>query len=109
MRGGDYSKTPTGHPIQPRIEQVMLDISDYLENHGLKQVFLSTDDEKIRKQIVDRFGNLVLQNIRLESETSEAKFLRRKFAIPDGSVARNMSYLSEIYTLAKIHFNLSSY
>lgn len=108
LRGGDYSNRPTGHPIQPRIEEVISDISNYLENYGLKQIFLSTDDEKIRKQIVDRFGNLVLQSIRLDSEKSEAKFLRQKFAIPDGSVARNMSYLSEIYTLARLDFNLSS-
>jgi hypothetical protein len=108
LRGGDYSKVPTGHPVQPRIEQVISDISDYLENYGLKQIFLSTDDEKIRKQIIDRFGSLVLQSIRLDSEKSEAKFLRRKFAIPVGSVARNMSYLSEIYTLATLDFNLSS-
>jgi hypothetical protein len=108
LRGGDYSNRPTGHPIQPGIEQVISDISDYLDNYGLNEIFLSTDDEMIRKQIVNRFGNLVLQNIRLDSEKPETKFLRQKFGIPDGSVARNISYLSEIYILSKLNFNLSS-
>lgn len=108
LRGGDYSKNPTGHPIQPRIERAIFDISSYLDNYGIKHIYLSTDDENIRQQIVDRFGGLVLKSIRLDSKRSEVKFLRRKFAIPDGPVARNMSYLSEIYILSKLHFNISS-
>lgn len=108
LRGTDYLLSPTGHPIQPNINDVFKDINFYLETKPIKKIFLSTDDKQIREKLGAKFGNLVINSVRSDSESSISNNLREQFAIPKGAIARNLSYLSEIYILSKLSFNISS-
>jgi hypothetical protein len=108
LRGRDYLQNPTGHPIQPKIKTVIKDISSYLEEKPINKIFLSTDDEEIRESLVVKFGDLVIRSIRSDAKTELAKHLRDKFKIPSGAIARNISYLSEIYILSELDYNIAS-
>jgi hypothetical protein len=59
-------------------------------------------DIKIRNKLEDKFDNLVIESIRSDSESLFSNQLRNRFAIPRGAIARNLSYLSEIYILSKL-------
>lgn len=108
LRGTDYLLGPTGHPIQPDIDDVIKDIRSFLESKPIKRILLSTDDIKIRNKLEDKFGKLVIESIRSDSESLFSNHLRNRFIIPKGAIARNLSYLSEIYILSKLSFNISS-
>jgi hypothetical protein len=50
----------------------------------------------------------MIESIRSDSESLFSDELRNQFEIPKGAIARNLSYLSEIYILSKLSFNISS-
>lgn len=108
LRGTDYLLGPTGHPIQPHINEVIKDICNFLENKPIKKILLSTDDLQLRKKLEAKFGELMLESIRSDTESLFSNQLRDQFKIPKGTIARNLSYLSEIYILSKLSFNISS-
>jgi hypothetical protein len=108
LRGRDYLLGPTGHPIQPDIDDVVKDIIVYLETKPIEKLLLSTDDVQLRKKLEDKFGSLMIESIRSDSESLFSDELRNQFEIPKGAIARNLSYLSEIYILSKLSFNISS-
>ena len=108
LRGTDYLLGPTGHPIQPHINEVIKDICNFLENKPIKKILLSTDDLQLRNKLEAKFGDLMLESIRSDSESLFSNQLRDQFKIPKGAIARNLSYLSEIYILSKLSFNISS-
>lgn len=108
LRGTDYLLGPTGHPIQPDVCDVIKDIIGYLETKPIDRIFLSTDDVQLRKKLEDKFGSLMIESIRSDSESLFSDELRNQFEIPKGAIARNLSYLSEIYILSKLSFNISS-
>ena len=108
LRGTDYLLGPTGHPIQPHINEVIKDICNFLENKPIKKILLSTDDLQLRKKLEAKFGDLILESIRSDTESLFSNQLRDQFKIPEGAIARNLSYLSEIYILSKLSFNISS-
>ena len=99
---------PSGHPIQPYINEVIEDISNFLENKPIKNILLSTDDLQLRKELEAKFGDLMIESIRSDSKSLFSNQLRDQFKIPKGAIARNLSYLSEIYILSKLSFNISS-
>lgn len=108
LRGNDYIKRPaTGHPIQPEIENVMNDISKFIDDNPIKKIFLSTDDAEIRKKMRSKFGQLILDDIRSDSNSTFSNHLRRQFHLPSGSISRNISYLSEIYILSKLKYTIA--
>jgi hypothetical protein len=108
LRGTDYLLGPTGHPIQPHINEVIKDIYNFLGNKPIKKILLSTDDLQLRKKLEAEFGDLMLESIRSDTESLFSNQLRDLFEIPEGAIARNLSYLSEIYILSKLSFNISS-
>ena len=108
LRGTDYLLGPTGHPIQPHINEVIKDICNFLVNKPINKILLSTDDLQLRKKLEAKFGDLMLESIRSDSESLFSNQLRDQFKIPEGAIARNLSYLSEIYILSKLSFNISS-
>jgi len=108
LRGTDYLLKPTGHPIQPDINVVVNDIYRYLETKQINKIFLSTDDMNLRNLLKVRFGNQILDSIRSDSESPFSINLRAEFDIPNRALARNLSYLSEIYILSKLSYNIAS-
>ena len=60
LRGTDYVKLkPSGHPIQPTVEQAIEIAETIKEKHELEYVFLVTEDEEIYKEISQHFGNML--------------------------------------------------
>ena len=61
MRGTDYRRLrPTGHGVQPEVEQVILDAKTTMKEHGLKRLFLATEDEGILNRFREVFGASLL-------------------------------------------------
>ena len=109
LRGKDYISSPTsGHPKQPRTEEVIRDVEKYVEEKEISKIFLSTDDVIIRNLFENRFTNLVCPSTRIDSESNFSISTRKAFKIPKGPLAKNFSYLSEIYILSKLDFNIAS-
>ena len=109
LRGKDYILTPTaGHPKQPEIDEVIKDVQQYLESKSITKIFLSTDDPKIRAVFNNRFADRIYPDIRIDYETNFSVSIRKAFKIPKGVLAKNISYLSEIYTLSKLDYNIAS-
>jgi hypothetical protein len=108
LRGTDYLLKPTGHPIQPDINTVKNDISRYLETKQINKILLSTDDINIRHILEKEFGSHILSSIRCDSNNKFSINLRKKFNITKGTLAQNFSYLSEIYILSRLNYNISS-
>ena len=49
-----------------------------------------------------------MESIRCDSESPFSIKLRKIFQVPNKVIARNLSYLSEIYLLSKLNFNISA-
>jgi hypothetical protein len=62
----------------------------------------------LRNLLKVRFGNQMLDSIRSDSESPFSINLRAEFDIPNRALARNLSYLSEIYILSKLSYNIAS-
>jgi len=109
LRGTTYlSGLESGHPIQPNVNDVINDIYQYLTKNPIKQILFSTDDLQLRKIIKQEFNDLLMDSIRCDSESPFSIKLRKIFHVPNKVIARNLSYLSEIYLLSKLDYNISS-
>ena len=109
LRGNEYVLSPTtGHPKQPKIDEVIRDVQQYLDDKAISKIFLSTDDPTIRAIFNTKFADLIYPNIRIDYENDFAVSTRKAFKIPKGALAKNLSYLSEIYTLSKLEYNIAS-
>ena len=48
LRGTDYiDLKPSGHPVQPTVEQAMLVIDEYTRKYNVDSIFLVTEDVRI--------------------------------------------------------------
>lgn len=51
LRGTDYiALKPSGHPIQPTVEQAIDVVNEYIAKYDIEKVFLVTEDAKIYKK-----------------------------------------------------------
>ena len=108
FRSGKDMQNAPGHPVQPKIEFIIEEIKDYLSSHNIKKIILSTADEKNRKILQNVFGTIICENFRLDVKSNFAKETNAIFQIPKGQLLRNISYLSEVYILAKLKYNIAS-
>ena len=108
-RGNDYLTHPaTGHPIPPTIEEVINDIYKFIKLHSINKIFLSTDDISVRTILERNFGDIIYPNIRMDTQSELSNYFRNKFSIPNLKLAKTLSYLSEVYILSQLPFNISS-
>jgi len=109
LRGTTYITHPeTGHAKQPRINDVIRDVDDYLNTNAISRIFLSTDDSKFRAIFNDRYHGIIYPDIRIDKSNSFSARTRKIFKIPNFILARNISYLSEVYLLSRFDFNIAS-
>ena len=60
IRGTDYTaRKPKGHPIQPSPELLIEDINKMDNKFKYDYIFLTTEDDLIRKKITNRFGKKI--------------------------------------------------
>ena len=65
LRSTDYTKLrPTGHPIQPSIEEVFKKLHEVMDNYGIDYVYLATEDYHIADAFKKEFPNRVIENKR---------------------------------------------
>jgi hypothetical protein len=108
FRSGTDIQNALGHPKQPNLDYIISEINNYLSSHDIGQIVLSLDDEENRKVLQKKFGNIVCEDFRLDLMSDFAKTTKTIFQIPKGPLLKNVSYLSEIYILARLRYNISS-
>ncbi len=60
LRGTDYiSLRPSGHAVQPDVNQAVCKIKEYLKNHDVERIFLVTEDRNIYSSMKTEFGDLI--------------------------------------------------
>ncbi len=60
-RGTDYtSLRPSGHPIQPTVEELIFEIRKMSERTGYTRLFLATEDKMIYERLKEEFGNMLV-------------------------------------------------
>ena len=56
VRGTDYiTCKPKKHPVQPKIETMLKDIKEMFEKNNYDYIFISTEDQIIRKTFISKF------------------------------------------------------
>ena len=105
--GKDFQNAP-GHPVQPKLEYIIEEINSYLRSHNIKKIVLSTADEKNRRILKSIYGDIICDSFRLDTENDFARKTNAIFRFPKGQLLKNISYLSEVYVLAKLRYNISS-
>lgn len=108
FRSGTDIQNALGHPKQPNLDYIISEVNNYLNSYEIKQIVLSLDNEENRKVLQKKFGNIVCEDFRLDLMSDFAKTTKAIFQIPKGPLLKNISYLSEIYILARLRYNISS-
>jgi hypothetical protein len=108
FRSGIDIQNAIGHPRQPNLDYIITEINKYLSSYDIRQIVLSLDDEENRKVLQKKFGNIICEDFRLDLMSDFAKTTKAIFQIPKGPLLKNVSYLSEIYILARLRYNISS-
>lgn len=59
LRGTDYtSLKPSGHPVQPTVEQAEQVVDEFIEKYSLNKIFLVTEDGQIYNKIKEKYGDM---------------------------------------------------
>ena len=65
LRSTDYTKLrPSGHPIQPSLEEVFTKLHEVMGNYRIDYVYLATEDYYIADAFKKEFSNRVIENKR---------------------------------------------
>ena len=59
IRGTDYRLKPTGHFVQPEVEQVIKDVKIYDEKYKYDYIFFATEDEEIKTKFIPEFKDKI--------------------------------------------------
>lgn len=95
-----------GHPVQPSIEKILIDIADRMTMWDCNYIFISAETNYVLDAIIDAFGSKVLfteRNRRIINSLSltEYRNSRQNFN-EDMSVEQiNSDYLEEVYLLSR--------
>ena len=65
-RGTDYTQLkPKGHPVQPKVEDVIAKAKDMMDAYGYEYIYLATEDGKIDRMFREHFPGKILINRRM--------------------------------------------
>lgn len=99
LRGPAYTEErPTGHPIQPNIEELFIKIDEVLAQYDIDRIYLATEDKIISQYFQKKYGELVLENKREYSGLfiDEGKHIYKNDA---DIFLRGVEYLSSVNIL----------
>ena len=108
-RGTDYTDTkPTGHPVQPELEDVLQLVEQKMTEQHFDAIYLATEDGRIDGMFRERFPDKIRINKRRyydtifgESNLSLIKDVH--FDREDDDYLKGMEYLSSLIILSKCH------
>ena len=64
LRGTDYVVCkPSGHPIQPTVDEVIEKAKKLKEQLGYKKIYVATEDNDYYKRFKQEFGSMLIENI----------------------------------------------
>lgn len=107
VRGTDYTLLkPSGHPVQPTVDQVMEIADQYLGQYNIEKIFLVTEDGNIHDIIKKRYGKrcVVASFDSFITDYNEKKYLSHSLGINklgDSSIQRGINYLVKLIILSK--------
>lgn len=110
LRGTDYTALkPSGHPIQPTVEQAIKIVDDFLEKYNLERIFLVTEDGQIYNKIKGKYREkCVITTYDSFVENYNGKnFLGHDKCInelDDSPYRRGLNYLTKLLILSKCSY-----
>ncbi len=64
-RGTDYTSTkPSGHPIQPELNELLLKVEEVFEQQNVDYIYLATEEKRIADAFNNKFPGKILENKR---------------------------------------------
>lgn len=108
LRGTDYVKLrPSGHHIQPTVEELMGKVSEFLEQYpDIKAIYVVTEDAGYYQRLRERFGGLVFSSddvfVNAEAEDWLAESLK------DDPYERGLRYLHRLLLLERCDYLVTS-
>lgn len=110
LRGTDYiSLQPSGHPIQPTIEQAVEVVKRYEEQFQIEKIFLVTEDGNIFKMIKELYGDkcIVVSYDSFVINYDGKKYLSHDKCIQEldsSPYMRGLNYLTKLIILSRCSF-----
>lgn len=110
LRGTDYIKIkPSGHPIQPTVEQATVVVDEYLQNYDIDQIFLVTEDRKIFDYIKKKYED---KCVTVSYDTFISAYDGKEYLSHDQSLnelgqspyMRGLNYLVKIVILSRCKY-----
>lgn len=107
FRGTDYSKgKPSGHPIQPNLNQMIEKVDEYVREYDYKYIYLATEESEAEKCFMEHFPGMILVNNRkyyddLGIDFSKTSIGNVRFKRNNDEYLKGLEYLSSINILAK--------
>lgn len=103
-RGTDYiAKKPRGHPIPPKITDLIKDVREFDKKYSYDYIFFSTEDDAIRKKFSDNFKikvRQIEQKFKMNYDYKKRSYLNFNRNII-GNVEFNKIYLLNIIILSQ--------
>lgn len=109
-RGTDYETTkPKGHPIQPRIEEVLEKVKLEMVNQKCDKVYLATEDKIIYDRFLHQFGEkLIFPEIEFRPYNGEKLITEIEVERKDDKLLKGLEYLMQIDLLSKCNCFIGS-
>lgn len=102
IRGTDYIKLkPGGHYIPPTPEIIFKDITNFEKLHHYSYIFVTTEDNEIRKKFIDKFKKRIKYFAPLFYNVSSEKLIAHNKDIIQNNLKYMKIYLINIILLSK--------
>lgn len=105
-RGTDYvANKPSGHAVQPTVEQLFAKIDEVIEKYDCNKIFLGTEDYEMYQSFRTNYGEKVITNrkdfIKYSGETSIGWIMQQQ---KSDVYREGMDYLVTMSILAKCNY-----
>lgn len=116
VRGGEYRLSrPYGHPIQPKISEIIRNARLFMGKWNCNKIFLTTEDEDILREFTEAFGDEVVSTERryikyIVCEGEEGQYLRydRPPEREREKYLSGLEYLTDVYIMSRCNCIIGS-
>lgn len=109
VRGTDYRNLkPSGHPIQPDVEEVIERTEKALKEWECNKIFLSTEDGYIRELFLKKFGDLVITNQREYYNHNSNSVTQEQHNREKDRYMNGLEYLTSLVILSRANSIIAS-